>query len=66
MSEREDVESILGPGLMKLLNGPVPDLRERERSYPGPMKRVCNCCGNAHDGPFQACMSCKAALDRGE
>ena len=62
MDEKQEVEGLIGPGLLALLRGPVvgiPDLR-------APMDKVCPACGLKHTGPFQACSSCKSELDRGE
>lgn len=61
MNEREEVEKLLPPGLLALLNGPVvgvPDLR-------APMDKVCGYCGVRHTGPFQACSKCQDAANRG-
>ena len=59
MNEQEELDKMLPPGLLALLNGPILDLR-------APMDKVCPCCGAKHTGPFQNCSSCKTALDRGE
>ena len=60
MNEQEELDAILPPGLMNLLRTcPLPD-------YQPPVEKVCGYCGKKHTGPFQACSSCKSALDRGE
>ena len=58
MSEREELDKLMPPGLLNLLRGPILDLR-------APMDNVCHCCGVKHTGPFQNCSTCKSELDAG-
>ena len=56
MNEQEELDKMLPPGLLALLNGPILDLR-------APMDKVCGVCGKKHTGPFQTCSPCKTELD---